>query len=84
MVYFLKTEFVTKIFEALEGRTRDQSICQMDLLINVDDAFLKVFHETVFHYLTDECPNNEEVDQYSAKLYERINKLGLVITLAVL
>ena len=56
----------------------------MDLLINVDNAFLKVFHGTVFHNLTDECPDYEEVDQYSAKLYEWINKLGLIITLAVL
>ena len=70
LVYFLKTQFVTKVFETLEGRTRDQSISQMDLLINVDDAFLKVFHETVFHYLTNECPDYEEVDQYSTKFYE--------------
>jgi hypothetical protein len=56
----------------------------MDLLINVDNTFLKVLHKTVFHYLTDECPDYKKVDQYSAKLHKRVNKFSLVITIAIL
>ena len=40
----------------------------MDLLVNVDDAGLEVFHEEVFYYLAAEGPDDKEVDQYSTKL----------------